>query len=217
MLLSRFAKNSYERFKDLIRLPIALFVLATTVLIVASYAFYFPPNFNEGFLAGRSHYFYATPYAIGFYAHIVGAPVGLVAGTLQMNKTILRRLPYLHRTFGRITIFSTLLLASPGGLIMAFGTHAGRMATLCFVLMSLLTSWFAWMAWRTAVMKNWSAHRHWAWRCYLMLASAIVLRVIDPILRDAGVPDLFSYRFSIWLSWLPALLLFEVLYRKSPS
>ena len=99
---------------------------------------------------------------------------------------------------------------------MAFGTHAGRMATLCFVLMSLLTSWFAWMAWRTAVMKNWSAHRRWAWRCYLMLASAIVLRVIDPILRDAGVPDLFSYRFSIWLSWLPALLLFEVLYRKSP-
>lgn len=211
MNIIRFAKNAYEPVYDLVRLPVAISIFIVSLAIVSSYTFYVPPNFEEGFLVGRKSYFFATPYAIGFYAHIIGAPIALISGTFQLNRHILQRLPRLHRILGRITIFSTMLLASPGGLIMAFGTNSGRNATLCFVLMSLLTFWFACMTWRTAVARNFKSHRRWASRCYVMLSSAIVLRVIDLFLRGQGVPGPSSYGISIWLSWLPGMLVLEIL------
>jgi len=195
--------------KNFMALPAAMFVILAAVLIASTYTLYLPPNFAEGFLAGRASYFFSTPYGIGFYAHILGAPLALICGTLQLNQSLLRRFPRVHRILGRIMILSTLMLASPGGFIMAFGTNAGPSAVLCFLLMSLLTAWFAAMSWRMAVQRRFAAHRVWAWRCYLMLVSAVVLRVIDPVLREMGVPDLVSYRLSLWLSWVPSLVIFE--------
>jgi hypothetical protein len=206
--------HAIKSFNEFVRLPIALFVVFATILIVKSYHFYIPPKFNTGFLAGRETYFFSTPYAVGFYLHIVGAPLALIAGTLQFSRTILKRLPKLHRTLGRTAIISTIGFATPGGLIMAFGTRTGSSAVLCFLVMNLLTAWFAWMAWRTAVARRFVDHRRWAWRCYLMLASAILLRIIDPVLRETGVPDLQSYRLSIWLSWLPSLVCYEILHSR---
>jgi hypothetical protein len=52
-------------------------------------------------------------------------------------------------------------------------------------------------------------------RSYLMMASAVLLRLIDPVLRDLGVSDMPSYVWSLWLSWVPSLLIFELAERSS--
>lgn len=81
----------------------------------------------------------------------------------------------------------------------------------CFLVMSVSTWFFTWKGWRAAKRREFAAHRKWMWRSYLMLVSAVILRLIDPALRHAGVPDLLSYQASVWLSWVPSLGLFEIL------
>jgi hypothetical protein len=77
--------------------------------------------------------------------------------------------------------------------------------------MSLLVSLSTVLAWRAALQRRFTSHRRWMTRSYLLMVSAILLRLIDPALRDAGVPDTLSYQWSVWLSWVPSLVLFELL------
>ena len=185
------------------------------VLIVASgilttFSDYFPPNFQKGFLSGRNTYFWRSPYAYGFYLHIVGAPVALLCGLPQFSRILLRTSPRVHRFLGKTYALTVLLAAAPGGFIMAFFSRGGSAAAACFVLMSILAVWFTALAWRAALQHRFEAHRKWMARSYLLVISAVVLRLLDPALRRAGVPDELSYQVSVWLSWVPSLLCFEV-------
>ena len=188
------------------------------MVIVSTYVVYIPPNFQQGFLSSRGDYFFRTPYCVGFYAHILASPLALICGTLQFSKTILRRWPKVHRILGRAYVIGVLAFAAPGGFVISFGTVGGLPSFICFLTMSCLAWGFTWQAWRTARRRAFSAHGRWMWRSYLMMVSAIILRIIDPALREAGVPDLLSYQLCVWLSWVPSLLIFEALqWRRIPA
>jgi len=192
---------------------VALCVVFFTVVIVSTYERYVPPDFRQGFLIGRDLYFFRTPYGVGFYAHILSSPIALMCGTIQFSSSIRSRAAKLHRMMGRVYVVCVLLFAAPGGFIMAFGTRGGVSSMACFLVMSVTTWFFTWQGWRAAKRGEFAAHRKWMSRSYLMMASAIILRIIDPALRQAGVPDLISYQASVWLSWVPSLGLFEFLQR----
>lgn len=175
---------------------------------------YFPPDFQHGFLAGRQSYFRASMYGAGFYLHIIGAPIALLSGLTQFSRGLRSWSPRLHRLLGRTYAISVLLAAAPGGLMIGFRTFAGPSAAVCFIVMSLLVSLSTVLAWRAALQRRFTSHRRWMTRSYLLIVSAILLRLIDPALRDAGVPDELSYQWSVWLSWVPSLVLFELLERR---
>jgi uncharacterized membrane protein len=191
----------------------ALCVVFVTLLIVATYTRYLPPDFRKGFLIDRDSYFFRTPYGVGFYAHILASPIAVICGAIQFNSALRRRAARIHRIAGRIYVLCVLLFAAPGGFIMAFGTRGGASSSGCFLVMSVSTWFFTWQAWKTAKRREFAAHRRWMWRSYLMIVSAILLRVIDPALRQSGVPELLSYQICVWLSWVPSLALFEILHR----
>lgn len=187
----------------------AVAVLVIAMRIIGTLPLYFPPNFERGFLRDRQAYFWSSGYGVGFYLHIVGAPLALVCGLPQFSRLLLLWSPRLHRLLGRTYALAVLLAAAPGGFVMGLRSFAGAPALLCFTVMSLLVSMFTVLAWRDAVRRRFAAHRRWMIRSYLMMVSAVLLRLIDPLLRDFGVPDMQSYVWSLWLSWVPSLLIFE--------
>lgn len=187
----------------------AVAILVIAFRITRTYRFYFPPDFGQGFLRARDAYFWSSLYGVGFYLHIIGAPLALISGLPQFSRLLLRWSPRLHRLLGRIYAVSVLAGAAPGGLIMGFRSFAGIPAWICFTVMSLLVSVFTLLAWRDALRRRIQSHRRWMTRSYLMMVSAVLLRLIDPLLRDLGVPDVPSYVCSLWLSWVPSLVVFE--------
>ena len=188
----------------------AVAVLAITLRILGTYRFYLPPNFQQGFLRDRQAYFWSSLYGVGFYLHIIGAPFALICGLPQFSRLLLIWSPRLHRLLGRSYALAVLMAAAPGGFVMGFRSFAGAPAAICFSVMSLLVSLFTVLAWRDAIRRRFAEHRRWMIRSYLMMLSAVLLRLIDPLLRDLGVPGQLSYVCSLWLSWVPSLLIFEV-------
>lgn len=188
----------------------AIAVMVIAFRILGTYGYYFPPDFQNGFLQDRQDYFWSSFYGVGFYLHIAGAPLALISGLPQLSRMVLRWSPRLHRVLGRVYALAVLLAAAPGGFVMGFRSFAGTPALICFTVMSLLVTVFTVLAWRAALRRRFQSHRRWMIRSYLMMVSAILLRLIDPLLRDLGVPDLTSYVSSLWLSWVPSLVIFEV-------
>lgn len=196
---------------------IVLLIFKVTASVVLNYTNYLPPNFNSDFLRGRDEYFWAG-YHQAFYAHIATGPVSLVLGTILISEKFRRRFPKWHRYLGRIQGMCVLLVVVPSGLWMAFYAAAGPVATVGFVILAVLTGLTVALGWRAAVNRRFADHRRWMWRCYLLLCSAVVLRLIGGLgtVLEVGAP--WFDPLAGWLSWVLPLAAFEVnefMHRKS--
>lgn len=186
-----------------------LLVLKVTAAVVLGYQNYFPPNFNSDFLHGREGYF-SGPYQGAFYAHIASGPVSLVLGTLLISERFRLRFPQWHRRLGRMQIACILLLVAPSGLWMAYYAAAGTVAAVSFALLAILTGTCAAFGWRAAVERRFPVHRRWMGRCYLLLCSAVVLRLIGGLATVCGVQAPWFDPLASWACWIAPLAAFEL-------
>jgi uncharacterized membrane protein len=192
-----------------IKFTIGATVVWIGVLILSPYPHYLPPDFGHGFLRNKESNFYGSGYFLGFYAHIATAPLALLAGTLQMSGSLRRRLPRLHRSLGTAYVVLVLGFVAPGGAIMSTRAYGGLPSTFCFALISTAAWWFTWRAWRAARAGRFPEHGRWMCRSYLMICSAIMLRLIHFAMQPLGLEAMLTYRLAAWLSWLPALAILE--------
>lgn len=169
-----------QRLQQILKLLTCVLVLRVTALVLKNYRGYFPPDFASDFLLGRESYFFGS-YRWAFYTHIVFGPVVLVLGTLLISNSFRKRLPSWHRRLGRVQTAIVLFCVVPSGLWMAFYADAGVVAGTGFAVLSLATGGFAVLGFRAAIRRRFVQHRLWMWRCYLMLFSAVVLRLIGGI------------------------------------
>jgi len=192
----------------------ALLVIKVTVGIVLKYVDYFPPDFSSDFLLGRDAYFFGS-YRWAFYAHIVVGPLTLLAGLFLVSERLRQKFPRVHRCLGRVHVFVVLFVLLPSGLWMAFRAAGGPLATMGFVFLSLFTGLSAAMGWRLAIRRRFVEHRRWMGRCFLLLCSTVVLRLMIGLAsllqfdRDWIVPC------AVWVSWLLPLLVFEAFHSRN--
>ena len=186
----------------------SLLVIRVTVGIVLNYRDYLPPNFDSDFLQGRERYFWGE-YSWPFYSHIASGPVTLILGLLLLNDRFRIRFPRWHRYLGRTQVSLVVLLVAPSGLWMAY--YAERVASIGFGTLALATAACAITGWRTAVNRRFVEHRRWMWRCYLLLASAIVLRLTNGLATVIDIEGDWVYPMSSWTSWLVPLVVFELI------
>jgi hypothetical protein len=185
-----------------------LLIFKTVFVTLANYADYFPANFRADFLIGRERYFQGT-YQWAFYVHIVAGPVVLLAGLIQFSKTFRRHFPQWNRRLGQVYLVCVLTIIVPSGLWMAKYAQSGAIAGAGFAVLAIVTAICAAMGWRTAVARQFDLHRIWMQRCYVLLCSAVVLRVIG---GASDVMDLdWTYPVAAWISWLLPLLVLELL------
>lgn len=209
------AKNRVEfaviALFSLIRLLVGLLIVRVTVSVVSNYVDYLPPDFDAEFLVGREGYFFGD-YQWAFYPHIIAGPCSLIFGLLLVSDRFRSKSPAWHRKLGRIQTLLVLGLIAPSGLWMAFYTE-GTVASVGFGLLAILTGISITLGWRTAVKRQFADHRRWMWRCYLLLCSAVVVRVIGGIASLAELDTAWTYPFAAWVSWLVPLFVFEFVTR----
>jgi len=144
--------------------------------------------------------------------HVAGAATALLVGPIQFLPWVRRRFPAVHRTLGRVYVIGCLA-GGVGGLVMAFGSTAGPIATIGFA--SLAVCWITAnvQGWRLAVARRFDDHRAWMLRSFAMTFAAVTLRIYIVVLPMMGMAEIDAYRASAFLAWIPNLILIELYLR----
>jgi Predicted membrane protein (DUF2306) len=144
-----------------------------------------------------------------FYTHIMSGPVSLILGLILIGERSRLRFPMWHRYLGRIQVACVLLLVTPSGIWMAFYTRAGPIVAVGLAALAIATASCAALGAWSAVTRRFSDHRRWMWRCYLLLCSAVVLRLSGGLATVSGVAAPWVDPLATWMSWLLPLVAFE--------
>lgn len=191
----------------------ALLILRVLAAILANYPDYFPPNFDSLFLQGRGATF-TDSYRPAFYVHIFSGPVVLFNGLLLMSESLRRRRGRLHRYLGRLQVAVLLLLVLPSSAWMSRYAFGGWPAGLSFLLLSVATAACAIVGVVYARRGRYHGHRRWMLRCYVLICSAVTLRLISGTAGLIGVPSPEgAYVIAAWSSWLVPLAVCEIVER----
>lgn len=184
-------------------------VCKIVIVVFMNYWDYLPPNFESVFLRGRDGYFWQG-YHWPFYVHIFSGPLSLILGMNLMSDQFRARFPRRHRCVGRFQALCVLLLVLPSGFWMAFYAEAGPVATASFVVLSFVTGLCIVLGWREAVRRRFATHRLWMIRSFVLLCSAVVIRI------SGGLGTMLESEFkwynqvSSWTCWVVPLLAFEM-------
>lgn len=175
-------------------------------------------RYDVDFLLTKQAVLHVTAWRVSFYTHIVSSVIVLLTGLLQFVKPLLRLYPRLHRLLGTVYVGAILLLSAPSGFVMALYASGGIWAKVSFVLISVLWWFYTWKAYRLALQRDFRRHRHYMYRSYALTLSAITLRsyvwVLPAFAYLHHLHGRDMYVLVAWLSWVPNLLLAELLIRK---
>ena len=190
-------------------------ILKVTISVLSNYHSYLPPDFGSDFLRGREGDFWGV-YQWAFYTHIVSGPVALILGLVLITERSRARLPELHRRLGRLQVACVLLLVAPSGLWMARYAAAGPIAAVGLAALAIATATCVSLGAWSAATGRYAEHRRWMWRCYVLLCSAVVLRLIGGLATITGVAAPWVDPLATWLSWLMPLSVYELRERTRP-
>lgn len=204
------AKNRSTTLRRALAVVAGLLIVKVTGEVMLGYANYFPPNFDSDFLRGRDAYFFGA-YRWAFYPHIASGPVALCLGMVLLSESFRLRFPKWHRILGRLQTANVLCVVTPSGLWMAYHTSTGTIAAIGFASLAVLTGTCIAFGWRAAVKRQFAVHRRWMWRCFLLLSSAVVLRVVVGFGNVIGVQALWFDPAASWASWIVPLTAFELI------
>ncbi|UZR93297.1 DUF2306 domain-containing protein [Chondrinema litorale] len=181
------------------------------LLILLKSLDYIEPDFTRGFLIDKQEVFHF--YKFPLFAHMFASPVVLLTGIIQFvwpqNK--------LHKPLGWLYVLLVILFAAPSGFLMSFYAIGGILSTISFGILSLLWIYFTYKAFRFAVKQNIVKHQQYMARSFILTNSAVLLRIFSYINNHFKLSDsLDSYILISWLSWLPWILIYElILYSKT--
>lgn len=186
----------------------SVLVVKVALGVLLQYGDYFPPNFQSDFLSGRETYFWGG-YHWAFYVHLISGPGTLLLGTLLVSDWFRSRVPMWHRRLGQVQVALILLLVAPSGLYMAWYADTGAVAGAGLGTLAIATGACASAGWRAAVTRRFAVHRRWMLRTFILLCSAVVIRMIGGLATVLAFDAPWLYPASCWISWLMPLLIFE--------
>jgi uncharacterized membrane protein len=203
----------YRILSTVLRWLAVVLILRVLTVIVANYPDYFPPNFDSLFLQGREGSF-SGAYRAAFYVHIFSAPLVLVNGLILLSDYVRRRHPRWHRWLGRVQVVDLLFFVLPSSVVMSWQAFGGWPAGLSFLLLSAATATCAIVGVVYAIRRRYDRHRRWMVRSYVLICSAVALRLISGAAGLVGVPSPEqAYIVAAWCSWLFPLAAYEILER----
>jgi Predicted membrane protein (DUF2306) len=192
----------------ILALTVGLLILKVTFSVVLGYRDYFPPNFNADFLRGRETYFFGA-YQWAFYAHIASGPITLILGLILMSERFRLRFSRWHRSLGKAQIALVALVLSPSGFWLALYARTGAIAAMGFAMLAIVTGMVALIGWQSAMKRRFVEHRRWMWRLFLLLSSAVIVRLVGGFAMVFDVGAVWIYPFTAWAGWLVPLAAYE--------
>jgi tetratricopeptide (TPR) repeat protein len=128
-------------------------------------------HFTHGYIPGD------TPGNLAIALHLISAVVINLAGMLQLVPQVRERFPVFHRWNGRLYVVTAFTI-SLAGLYMVWvrGSVGDLTQHLGSTLMAVLIMVCAVMALRYAMVRDFSTHRRWALRLYLVISASLFIR-----------------------------------------
>jgi uncharacterized membrane protein YozB (DUF420 family) len=190
----------------------ALLFAKVLLAILYQYQWYFPADFDSDFLSVRREIFHGA-YRIAFYAHIISAPIALVASLFLIVSGQNGRFLNAHRWVGRFLAGVAFGFVVPSGFVMACHAHSGPIAGAGLAALSVGTAISLIMAIRYARQRRFRLHQRWATRCFILLCSPLLLRVISGFVIVTRLDPDVSDRLNPWVSWLFPVVGYEIWWR----
>ena len=182
----------------ILALTVGLLILKVTFSVVLGYRDYFPPNFSADSCRREAYFFARTNgrfMPISFpgtdYAH---------PRSNSHQRTISTSVPPLA-SVAREDSDRTLRGSSPSGLWLAPYARTGQIAAVGFAMLAIVTGLCALFGWRSAMRRRFVEHRRWMWRLFLLLSSAVIVRLVGGFAPVFDVCAVWIYPFTAWASW----------------
>lgn len=110
--------------------------------------------------------------------HLFLAAIITFGGPLQFIPKVRAKFPVFHRWNGRIYIITAFLISLAGLYMVHFrGVVGGTIMAMGNTLNASLIMIFAGMAWKTAIARDFVAHKRWALRTFLMASGVWFFRI----------------------------------------
>lgn len=190
---------------------IALFWIVILCIGVIPYL-----NFNthQAFLLIKQNAIKTGWYLPAFYCHIFGSSIILLAGFFQFSKKVYNN-KALHRALGKLYVFGVLFFAAPGAYVMTLFINRGTGVFISFLLQNTL--WVAFTLAALLLIKKGQIDDHIKMmnRSYALAFGAVTLRFYIWLFSVFGNGVNFENNYLIiaFLSWVPNLILVEILFR----
>ncbi len=196
--------------KILLNLAKGLMVFLAFYLAIRTFE-YFSFRTDINFLQVRQELIKQWAWKIAFYLHISGALVALAVGSLQFWPSLRRNHLKLHRILGKLYALG-IAIGGPAGLYMAFFARGGTFAQIGFVALDLVWVVTTYLGVRAILNNDVPSHRRWITRSYAITFAAVTLRLWVPILSlGFGMSETQVLSLTPWLSWVPNLLVAELI------
>ena len=192
--------------------PVVLLVLVLgSLAITASSAVYFDADEYAPFvmeklelpLPNEARYIHALQ------LHVVAAAFALPACLLLLSRTVMRRVPRVHRWLGRLTGSVTVLALVPSGFYLSLFAKGGFVGTLGFMLSGAIVVVAMVMGVHAARAGRYAAHRRFVLHVVAQLAVAVVSRGMLFAADAARLDHDTAYLVSLWLPVLGCAAIVE--------
>ncbi len=194
----------------------ACVILGFSLLLIRTILPYFSMRPDVGFLKVKYQVLPLWHWRYAFYIHIFSSIPVILGGILQFWIGFMKRFPSIHRKIGQVYVFLILFVSAPSGLWMAFYAEGGFWGQFGLSMTAILWFIFTALAWKYALKKQFKKHADFMIRSYAMTLSAIIFRM-GTFVAVAWLPMIHpdvSYAWITWLSWIPNLMIAEILIQK---
>lgn len=167
------------------------------------------------FLQTKQNVYHIGYWRYSFYTHVFTSCLVLIAGFTQFNSYVLQRYPRIHRWMGWVYLVTVTCISGPAAFLMALHANGGLPARASFTLLAFLWVVSTFCAGYWAMRRRFAVHGAFMFRSYALTLSAITLRLYTYL--SVYLPLYASprdiYITTAWLSWIPNLILAEILIR----
>ena len=193
----------------------AITLTAAFLFCITAMYLNFRPDVN--FLLEKQDVVYNAFWRTSFYIHITGGMLAIIIGPFQFLRSVRRKRMSLHKKLGKAYMAAILFLAGPSGLFMAFYAEGGWFSSLGFTVMAVLWLWSTFKAYETIRNRDYNGHVRWITRSFALTMAAVTLRLYVPFTSAilGWNPD-FVIISSAWVSWIPNLIVAELLLKFIP-
>ena len=165
------------------------------------------------FLQTKQNVYHIDYWRTGFYVHVFTSIFVLIAGLTQFNTYLQKKRKRIHRFMGYMYVLLVVFITGPAAFMMGWHANGGLPARTSFTFLAFLWVVFTIFAWWYATQKRFL--QHWAFmiRSYALTLSAITLRIYTFSFAYFNVhaKPVEIYITTAWLSWVPNLIIAEMI------
>ena len=165
------------------------------------------------FLQTKQNIYHIDYWRRSFYVHVFTSIFVLIAGLTQFSTYLQKKQKRVHRLMGYLYVLLVVFITGPAAFMMGWHANGGLPARTSFTFLAFLWVVFTIFAWWYATKKRFLQHRAFMIRSYALTLSAITLRIYTFTFAwfNVHAHPVEIYITTAWLSWVPNLLIAEMI------